>query len=105
MNELCFGNFLKKLIKASGMTQVEFYTALGIKKPYFYDILSGHTNPPPYLLQRRAMDILHPNETAREKFYDLAAKDRKELPADIAQFLEKHPEILLELRRQSKQVV
>ena len=25
----------------------KFYTALGIKKPYFYDILSGKVNPPP----------------------------------------------------------
>ena len=57
-NEQSFGECLRHLIKVSGMTQHTFYTELGIRKPYFYDILSGRTNPPPYPLQLRAMEIL-----------------------------------------------
>ncbi len=56
--EQSFGDYLRQLIKDAGMTQNEFYTALGIKKPYFYDIVSGRTNPPPYPLQLKAMEVL-----------------------------------------------
>ena len=31
----------------ANLSNVKFYTALGIKKPYFYDILGGKVNPPP----------------------------------------------------------
>lgn len=40
-----FGTYLKELIKTAGMTQFQFYTELGIKKPYFYDIVSGRVKP------------------------------------------------------------
>ncbi len=53
-----FGEYLRQLVENAVMTQSEFYTKLGIRKPYFYDILSGHTNPPPYPLQLKAMEIL-----------------------------------------------
>ena len=54
-NEQSFGEYLRQLIKDSGITQHKFYTELGIRKPYFYDILAGRTNPPPYPLQLKAM--------------------------------------------------
>ena len=38
---LTFGEYLKNLIRQCKMTQTEFYTQLGITKPYFYDILSA----------------------------------------------------------------
>ena len=44
-NEQSFGEYLRQLIKDSGITQHKFYTELGIRKPYFYDILAGRTNP------------------------------------------------------------
>lgn len=50
-NEQSFGEYLRQLIRDSGITQHKFYTELGIRKPYFYDILAGRTNPPPYPLQ------------------------------------------------------
>ena len=53
-NEQSFGEYLRQLIKDSGITQHKFYTELGIRKPYFYDILAGRTNPPPYPLQLKA---------------------------------------------------
>ena len=42
-----FGDFLREMIKQTGITQAAFYAAVGITKPYFYDILSGKINPPP----------------------------------------------------------
>ncbi len=101
-NECPFGDYLKKLIKAGGMTQTEFYTALGIKKPYFYDIVSGRVNPPPYSLQFKAMEILEADEQTRETFFDMAAQGRRELPADIAQAAIENPSLIMNFRKSLK---
>lgn len=101
-NECPFGDYLKKLIKAKGMTQTEFYTALGIKKPYFYDIVSGRVNPPPSSLQFKAMEILEADEQTRAAFYDMAAQGRQELPADIAQAVSENPVVLSNIRKNLK---
>ena len=42
-----FGNFLREMISQTKISQAAFYEAVGITKPYFYDILSGKVNPPP----------------------------------------------------------
>lgn len=42
-----FGKYLAQLIKDAGMTQCDFYSEAEIARPYFYDMLSGRTNPPP----------------------------------------------------------
>lgn len=94
-----FGVYLTTLIKQAGMTQTEFYTLWGIKKPYFYDIISGRVSPPPYPLQNKAMDILKPDSNTREQFYDLAAKGRNELPADIAEAVSENPIVIQNIRK------
>lgn len=97
-----FGELLKKLISEAGQTQSEFYEALGIKKPYFYDILSGKTNPLPPPQQFRAVKILgldkQEKENERRQFFDLAAQARHELPADIVQYLVDNPNAQKEIR-------
>ena len=55
-----FGDMLKHMIKLSEMSQICFYTELGITKPYFYDILSGKVNPPPPKVQFKMANILRP---------------------------------------------
>lgn len=100
--ETAFGLFLKDLIKKRGITQQDFYTAWGIKKPYFYDIISGRTNPPPYQLQIKAITILNMNPIEQKIFYDLAAATRHDLPADIAKWIQDNPNSI-ELIRNSMQ--
>ena len=99
-----FGEYLKKLIKAAGMTQTEFYTLWGIKKPYFYDILRGRVNPPPYPLQYKAVEILKPDDRSREELFDIAAKGRKELPADIAEVVYENPVAISNIRKNLKEL-
>lgn len=99
-----FGDYLKKLIKDAGMTQTEFYTQWGIKKPYFYDIIGGRVSPPPYPLQYKAMEILQSDSKTREEFFDIAAKGRKELPADIAELVYDNPIALKNIRKNIKQL-
>jgi len=94
-----FGEFLKTLIKDAGMTQYEFYSELGIKKAYFYDILSGRVNPPPPELQFKTMDILKTDEGTKKKFYDLAAKARGDFPADIAKAVSSNPKVIAQIRK------
>lgn len=97
-NRASFGSFFKHLIKEAGLTQVDFYRQLGIKKPYFYDIISGRVNPPPPHLQFKAMGILQSNEETKAHFFNLAAKERGELPADISKIIADNPKAIQEIR-------
>ena len=82
-----FCDLLAQMIKEANLSNVKFYTALGIKKPYFYDILSGKVNPPPSDRQFAMIKLLNPTDEQRALFFDLAAQERNEVPADIAETL------------------
>ena len=86
-----FGNFLREMIKQTGISQSAFYSAVKITKPYFYDILSGKVNPPPPDIQYKMLDHLEVNEQQRNEFLNLAAEGRGEVPADIARMIAEHP--------------
>lgn len=86
-----FGNFLREMIKQTGISQSAFYLAVDITKPYFYDILSGKVNPPPPDMQYKMLDHLEVNEQQRNEFLNLAAEGRGEVPADIARLIADHP--------------
>lgn len=88
--EMTFGKILCMLIKKAKMTQVQFYKKVGITKSYFYDIVSGKTNPPPAELQIKMLALLNPSREDEILFLDLAGKERRETPADIAWYLESH---------------
>lgn len=95
-----FGELLKQFIKKEGITQQKFYEAVGIGKPYFYDIASGKVCPPPPDVQMRmvgALTKLTPDE--KNAFFDIAARERHEIPADIAKMLFDHPADLNSVRK------
>lgn len=83
-NKKAFGNFLREMIKQTGISQSAFYSAVEITKPYFYDILSGKVNPPPPDVQYKMLENLNLDEQQRNEFLNLAAEGRGEVPADIA---------------------
>ena len=93
-----FGNFLREMIKQTGISQSEFYSAVEITKPYFYDILSGKVNPPPPDIQYKMLENLNLDEQQRNEFLNLAAEGRGEVPADIAKLIADHPEKLAIIR-------
>lgn len=99
-NKTAFGEFLVAEIRNAGLSQEEFYNAAGIKKPYFYDLLTA--SPPPIDLQNRMLDVLDEatgaDDDRRSKFYDLAAAGRNEIPADIAKLILAHPGELDQIR-------
>ena len=88
--QLTFGIVLCTLIKKARMTQAQFYQKIGITKSYFYDIAGGKTNPPPAELQIKMLALLNPSREDEILFLDLAGKERKETPADIAWYLDSH---------------
>lgn len=92
-----FCNLLAQMIKEANLSNVKFYTTLGIKKPYFYDILSGKVNPPPPKKQFAMLKLLKPKREQIALFFDLAAQERNEVPADIAQRL-KNKDLCRQLR-------
>lgn len=88
-----FGRFLAELIAQAQMAQADFYTSAQIAKPYFYDMLTG--TPPPGDTLEKMLRILEerlpPDEARRTTFFDLAAKGRQEIPADIQRLICQNP--------------
>ena len=97
-----FGELLAKLVKEAGMTQFDFYSEAEIARPYFYDMLSGRTNPPPRKTLERMLDVLEkrlpPDEKRRTDFINRAAICRGEIPCDINEMIVGHPEYWDSLR-------
>ena len=84
-----FGEYLVQQIKLAGITQESFYTEVGIAKPYFYDLITA--TPPPPELQNRMLSVLEAKTgrdlERRNRFLNLAAMGRNEVPADINDIL------------------
>ena len=93
MERSAFGEFFYMLIKSADLTPTEFYRKLDITKPYFYEIVSGRSKPPPPHLQFQALAILNADNEKRNEFLDLAAAERNEVPADISEQIKQHPEL------------
>ena len=91
-----FGVYLAGAIKAAGMSQYEFYTQAEVAKPYFYEIMAGKTNPPPRETLERMLGVLNQylpeDPERRNEFFNVAAKCRQEIPADINDMIKAHPE-------------
>ena len=55
-------------------------------------------------LPEKAMEILQTDKKTQERFFDIAAKGRKELPADIAEVVYDNPVILGNIRKNLKEL-
>nr|WP_325297287.1 hypothetical protein [uncultured Dysosmobacter sp.] len=90
-----FGGFLVTEIRRAGMSKVDFCTAVGINKPYFYESLTG--TPPSQEILEKMLEVLNANLPAEDKIQandllDKAAKCRREIPADISDLIRAHPD-------------
>lgn len=88
LTEMSFGELLNSMIENSKLSKRQFYEKLNIKKVYFYDIIGGRTNPPPPEKQFEIIKILNPDEATRNMFFEIAAKERDEFPADLKAFFD-----------------
>ena len=91
-----FGMFLAGAIKRAGISQYTFYSEAEIAKPYFYDIITGKTNPPPRDKLEKMLGVLNhyliDGPVNRNEFFNVAAKCRQEIPTDINDMIKAHPE-------------
>lgn len=83
-----FCEVLSEMLNTSKMSRVAFYTEVGIKKSYFYDIISGKVNPPPAEKQFAMIRVLKPKSEIRNEFFELAADERNEMPVDLARYID-----------------
>lgn len=97
-----YGTLLTEVIKENNITQSDFYTKLGIKKPYFYDIISGKINPPPPETQLKILEILQVNDKEQKELLNIAAQERKEIPADILLYLKNNISLIENIRNTKK---
>ena len=101
-NKSEYGAILTKIIKEKKITHQDFYNELGIKKPYFYDIISGKANPPPPDTQLKILRILNPKDKYKKMLLDIAAKNRNEMPADILLYLKEKSNAIENIRKQKE---
>lgn len=88
-----YGQFLTELIKSKKISQSQFYQDLKIAKPYFYDIIGGKVNPPPSETQIKISEYLQLKQDEMIKLFDIAAKERDELPLDVVLYLKSNGNI------------
>ena len=81
-----FGELLTRLIREKNMTQSYFYEKVGIAKPYFYDILAEKTSPS-LEVQYKMLSILKPRKEDQILFFDLVAKAKNDIPADVYKYI------------------
>lgn len=87
--EMKFCDLLSDMLKDYKKPHEVFYTELGIKKSYFYDILGGRVSPPPSEKQFKMIKIFKPTPEICEEFFELAAEERDEMPADLRLYINK----------------
>lgn len=78
-----FGNFLKKEIVRNKLSQNKFANELGISSYYVGQLLKGEKRPPSRELQDKIVNVLNFDEIKKNKFYDLIAKEKDDIPSDI----------------------
>lgn len=92
-NKSEYGSLLTNLIRNKNISQSQFYQDLKIKKPYFYDIISGKVNPPPMDKQIEIINYLNLKQEDIINLIDVAAIAREELPLDIVLYMKSNKNI------------
>lgn len=85
-----FGDFISRKRKEKGMTLQLMSSQLGITVSYLSDIEHNRRYPPEDRLPRIA-SVLNLKGEEITKMYDLAASSRDTTPADLSEYLMKHP--------------
>jgi transcriptional regulator with XRE-family HTH domain len=78
-----FKTFLNKEFKNKNISQNKFAKILGISSVYLGQLLKGEKSPPDRKLQLKISDELELNEQKKKIYFDLIAKEKKDIPTDI----------------------
>ncbi len=78
-----FGKFLKKEISKNKLSQNKFAEKIGISSYYVGQMIKGEKRPPSRELQIKISNALGFDENKKVKFFNLVAKEKKDIPSDI----------------------
>ncbi len=95
-----FGQYLRSVRQEKKISIRQLAKAVSKTPTYISDIEKGNNKPPERELLDRIIAALHLEEfpDIRNKLYDLAAKERKDVPADIKEYLMENESILKIIR-------
>lgn len=93
-----FRNFLKKEILKNKLSQNKFAEKIGISSYYVGQLIKGEKRPPSREVQLRIVDVLNLNESKKIEFFDLIAKEKRDIPSDIYNGVMKNEEKWNEVR-------
>lgn len=95
-----FGQYLRSVRQAKKISIRQLAKAVSKTPTYISDIEKGNNKPPERELLDRIIATLHLEEfpDIRNRLYDLAARERKDVPADIKEYLMGNESILKIIR-------
>lgn len=95
-----FGQYLRSIRQAKKISIRQLAKAVSKTPTYISDIEKGNNKPPERELLDRIIAALQLKEfpDIRNRLYDLAAKERKDVPADIKEYLMRNESILKIIR-------
>lgn len=95
-----FGQYLRSVRQAKKISIRQLAKAVSKTPTYISDIEKGNNKPPERELLDRIIATLHLEEfpDIRNRLYDLAARERKDVPADIKEYLMENESILKIIR-------
>lgn len=95
-----FGQYLRSVRQSKKISIRQLAKAVSKTPTYISDIEKGNNKPPERELLDRIIAALQLEEfpDVRNKLYDLAAKERKDVPADIKEYLMENESILRIIR-------
>lgn len=95
-----FGQYLRSVRQAKKISIRQLAKAVSKTPTYISDIEKGNNKPPERELLDRIIATLHLEEfpNIRNRLYDLAARERKDVPADIKEYLMENESILKIIR-------
>ena len=96
-----FGEFISKKRKKLGISLREVANFLGITAAYLSDIEKSRRNPPDKDVLEKIATILELTAEEKNKMFDYAGKDRKQIAPDLPDYIMELPSARTALRKAS----
>ena len=97
-----FSSFLKKEISKNNYSQNKFAKEIGVSSYYLGQLIKGEKRPPSRKIQNKIVIALNFDESKKNEFYDLIAKEKNDIPSDIYEEI-KDPENWNDIRKKIKE--
>lgn len=95
-----FNTFLSTEFNKKNISQNKFAQKLGISSFYLGQLLKGEKSPPDRELQTKILNELDLSKQKKNKYYDLIAKEKNDIPTDIYQYILNNPDNWDEIRKE-----